>query len=59
MWLPGFGWLAMSILTPYLMFVRPNREQLHDISDTIRTDGPEQIPTDNAPVTKKIIQIFN
>lgn len=38
MWLPGFGWLAMSILTPYLMFVRPNREQLHDISDTIRTE---------------------
>ena len=38
MWLPGFGWLAMSILTPYLMFVRPNRQRLHDISDTIRVE---------------------
>ena len=38
MWLPGFGWLAMSILTPYLMFVRPNRQRLHDISNTIRVE---------------------
>lgn len=38
MWLPGFGWLAISILTPYFMFVRPNRERLHDISETIRQE---------------------
>ena len=34
----GLCWLAMSILTPYLMFVRPNRQRLHDISDTIRVE---------------------
>ena len=38
MWLPGFGWLSMSILTPYFMFVRPNRQRLHDISNAIRME---------------------
>lgn len=38
MWLPGFGWLAMSILTPYFMFIRPNRDMLPDISDHIRME---------------------
>ena len=29
-------WLAMPILTPYFLFVRPNAAKLHDISDSIR-----------------------
>lgn len=36
MWLPGLGWLLMSVLTPYFLFVRPNRAQMPDISDTVR-----------------------
>lgn len=41
MWLPGFGWLAMSILTPYFLLVRPNRAQMPDISETIRAQYKE------------------
>lgn len=36
MWLPGLGWLLMSVFTPYLLFVRPNRKSMPDISDSIR-----------------------
>ncbi len=36
MWLPGFGWLVISILTPYFLLVRPNRAQMPDISDSVR-----------------------
>ncbi len=38
MWLPGLGWLAMSILTPYFMFVRPNRDKMPNIAEMIQTE---------------------
>ncbi|MDO4281987.1 MAG: SLC13 family permease, partial [Peptococcaceae bacterium] len=38
MWLPGLGWLLMSIFTPYLMFVRPNRKLMPDISESVRKE---------------------
>ncbi len=38
MWLPGFGWLAMSILTPYFLLVRPNRDQMPDIAESVRKE---------------------
>ena len=38
MWLPGLGWLAMSVLTPYLMFIRPNKDKMPNISAVIQQE---------------------